>query len=117
MLKFVLCLISSARRFEIISVTFLLLFIYPNLSHFLLQTVPLLICLISLPVIPQMEKTLLLQGRGVQTGSNHSVNVHDPVLEKLSCCQQLKLLRSYLINHLGEVIAISQLERKVLCCL
>lgn len=36
MLKFILCLISSARHFEIINVTFLLLFIYPNLSHFLL---------------------------------------------------------------------------------
>lgn len=116
MLKFVPCLISSARWFEIISVTFLLLFIYPNLSHFLLQTVPLLICLISLPVKPRMEKALLLQGRGVQTGYNHSVNVHDPVLEKLSCCQQLKLLRSYVINHLGEVIATSHWERKVLCC-
>uniref|UniRef100_A0A8D2P3R3 Uncharacterized protein n=1 Tax=Zosterops lateralis melanops TaxID=1220523 RepID=A0A8D2P3R3_ZOSLA len=86
-------------------------------KKFIRNIMPLLICLISLPVIPQMEKTLLLQGRGVQTGSNHSVNVHDPLQEKLSCCQQLKLLRSYLINHLGEVIATSQLERKVLCCL
>lgn len=34
LLKFVLCLISSARRFEIIGVSFLPLFIYPNLSCF-----------------------------------------------------------------------------------
>uniref|UniRef100_A0A8C3P529 Uncharacterized protein n=1 Tax=Cyanoderma ruficeps TaxID=181631 RepID=A0A8C3P529_9PASS len=83
----ILSVLHLSLMLAIISVTFLLLFIYPSLSHFLLQTVPLLICLISLPVIPQMEKALLLQGRAVQTGSNHSVNVHDPVPEKLSCCQ------------------------------
>lgn len=55
LLKVLLGLSFSARWYEIISVSFLLLFTYTNFSDFFfLQMVPLLIYFISLHVIPQM---------------------------------------------------------------
>lgn len=117
MLKFVLCLIFSARQFEIISDFPAIIHLSQSFSFSFANGAPCHLPNFSSCDTSNRESLSLLQGRGMQTGYNHSVNVHDPVLEKLSCCQQLKFLGSYLINHYGEVIAASHLERKMLCYL
>lgn len=98
LLKFVLHLISSARLFEIITVSFLLLFIYPNLSHFFFcKQCPFSFTSFT-SFLFQMGKALFLQGRGVQALSVTTLNNHWPVLQNLSCCQQLKLFSSSLVK-------------------
>lgn len=107
----------SARQFEIISDFPAIIHWSQSFSFSFANGAPSHLPNFSSCDTSNRENSSLLRGRGMQTGYNHSANVHDPMLEKLSCCQQLMFLGSYLINHYGEVIATSHLERKVLCYL